>query len=147
MSFWGDMRRRSSGEEERGEDKSVFLDQSMISPKELEKMLNSGIVHFQYRKKPKKGQPEDSGEIRDAWGTKENSVISKIPHGGKCPPKESGYTIYFDVEKDDWRAFLDGRLVGVWNKVYETIPEFEKAYADFKKEEAKTEEEPVVPEE
>ena len=120
-----------------------FLTSDKISPKKLEQMMKSGIVHFQYKKKPKKGQPEDSGEIRDAWGTRLQKVISKIPHGGDCPPRDAGYTMYFDLEKDDWRAFLDSRLVGVWNNVYETIPEFEKAYTEFKKEEVKAEDESV----
>ena len=146
MSIWDDMLDRGEGAI-RKEDKAMFMTSDEISPKDLENMMRSGIVHFQYRKKPKKGKPEDSGEIRDAWGTKENSVITKIPHGGECPPKNAGYTIYFDMEKEDWRAFLDSRLIGIWNEVYDSIPEFEKAYAEFNKEEVKSTEEPVIPEE
>ena len=130
MSVWGGILDRGSGDVERKEDKVILVGPEVISPAELAKMLNTGIVHFQYRKKPRKGQPEDSGEIRDAWGTRKNSVITKIPYGGECPPKRVGYSIYFDLEKEDWRAFLDGRLVGVWNKVYDES-EFEVAYAKF----------------
>ena len=102
-----------------------FQDPSVISPAKLQEMLRTVIVHFQYRKKPKKGQPEDSGEIRDAWGTKQMTIISKIPYGGDCPPKRVGYSIYFDLEKDDWRAFAEWRLIGVCPKIL-TQDEFNK---------------------
>ena len=134
MSIWGNILDRGAGKK-RKEDESVFLNSSEITPTDLAEMMRNGIVHFQYRKKAKKGQPEDSGEIRDAWGTKKSEVITKIPHGGECPPKRAGYTIYFDVEKGDWRAFLDGRLIGVWNTIYEDEEEYLTALAEFKKEE------------
>lgn len=102
-----------------------FQDPSIISPSKLQEMLRNGVVHFQYRKKPKKGESEDSGEIRDAWGTKQMSIISKIPSGGDCPPKRRGYSIYFDLEKDDWRAFAEWRLIGVCPKII-TQDEFNK---------------------
>ena len=127
MSAWGDMMKRGSGEEERIEDNSIFLEVADgFKPSTLENMMKDGIVHFQYRKKPKKGQTV--GEIRDAWGTKKMSVVSKIPHGGDCPSKRVGYTIYFDVEKADWRAFWDGNVIGAWSKVY-TEEEFHKELA------------------
>lgn len=137
MSAWGDMRKRSSGEEERIEDKSIFLEVTDgFKPSTLENMMKDGIVHFQYRKKPKKGQTV--GEIRDAWGTKKMSIVSKIPHGGDCPPKRVGYTIYFDVEKADWRAYWDGNVIGAWSKVY-TEEEFHKELVKELEEETPTE--------
>jgi len=137
MSAWGDMMKRGSGEEERIEDKSIFLEVTDgFKPSTLENMMKEGIVHFQYRKKPKKGQTV--GEIRDAWGTKNMSVVSKIPHGGDCPPKRVGYTIYFDVEKADWRAYWDGNVIGAWSKVY-TEEEFHKELAKELEEETPTE--------
>ncbi len=137
MSAWGDMMKRGSGEEERIEDKSIFLEVTDgFKPSTLENMMKDGIVHFQYRKKPKKGQTV--GEIRDAWGTKNMSVVSKIPHGGDCPTKRAGYTIYFDVEKADWRAYWDGNVIGAWSKVY-TEEEFHKELAKELEEETPTE--------
>lgn len=137
MSALGDMMKRGSDEEERIEDKSIFLEVADgFKLSTLENMMKDGIVHFQYRKKPKKGQTV--GEIRDAWGTKKMSVVSKIPHGGDCPPKRVGYTIYFDVEKADWRAFWGGNVIGAWDKVY-TEEEFHKELAKELEEETPTE--------
>lgn len=133
MSVWGNILDRGAGKK-RKENEIVFLDSAEIRPTELAEMMRKGIVHFQYRKKAKKGQPAESGVIRDAWGTKQSDVITKVPHGGECPPKRAGYTIYFDLEQEDWRAFLDDRLIGVWNKVYDE-DEFHTALAEFKKKE------------
>lgn len=114
MSIWGDINRRSQGSF-RKEDIYEFQE---IDPDRLAEMMKKGIVHFKYRKKAKKGQPWDSGEEREAWGTKKMDVISKIPHGGDCPPKNAGYTIYFDLEKEDWRAFNDALLLGVCPHIF-----------------------------
>ena len=125
MSIWSDIEDRSEGTSVRTKELYDFKDPSVISPAKLQEMLKTGIVHFQYRKKPKKGQPEDSGEIRDAWVTKQMTIVSKIPYGGECPPKRVGYSIYFDLEKEDWRAFADWRLIGVCPKIL-TQDEFNK---------------------
>ena len=125
MSIWSDIEDRSEGTSVRAKEMNDFKDPSVISPAKLQEMLKTGIVHFQYRKKPKKGQPEDSGEIRDAWGTKQMTIVSKIPYGGDCPPKRAGYSIYFDLEKEDWRAFAEWRLIGVCPKIL-TQDEFNK---------------------
>ena len=93
-------------------------------PDMLADMMKRGIVHFQYRKKPKKGKT--IGEIRDAWGTKLMTtieVVSKTPGGGDCPPKNAGYTVYFDMEKNDWRAFHDLALTTMYTHVY-TLDEY-----------------------
>jgi hypothetical protein len=128
MSVWDDIRRRGIGVDVKLEDLNVFDDK--VTPSRLQEMLKEGIVHFQYRKKPAKGQPEGSGSIREAWGTKKMDVVSNIPHGGDCPPKRAGYSIYFDLEKDDWRAFADGRLIGVCRKVF-TEEEFAAIYTKY----------------
>lgn len=130
MSVWTDIQKRSTGDEVAKEDLYTF--DETISPVKLQEMLKQGIVHFQFRKKPTKGQPEGSGSIRDAWGTKKMDVVSKVPHGGDCPPKRAGYSIYFDLEKEDWRAFADGRLIGVCKKIF-TEEEFASIYEEILK--------------
>ncbi len=130
MSVWTDIQKRSAGDEVAKEDLYTF--DETISPVRLQEMLKQGIVHFQFRKKPAKGQPEGSGSIRDAWGTKKMDVVSKVPHGGDCPPKRAGYSIYFDLEKEDWRAFADGRLIGVCKKIF-TEEEFASIYEEILK--------------
>jgi hypothetical protein len=128
MSAWGEMRQRSSGGTNvRKEDAYKFVDPSVIDAAQLAKMLNTGIVRFKFRKKAAKGQPWDSGKERIAWGTRVSNVITKIPHGGDCPPKRAGYSIYFDLEKDDWRAFNDNLLLGVCPTVF-TEEEFKTLY-------------------
>jgi hypothetical protein len=126
MSVWGDIYDRGATGADRKEDIGVFMEPDRIDANQLAKMLNTGIVHFQYKKKAPKGRPVDSGPLRDAWGTRKSTTITKIPHGGDCPPKRAGYSIYFDLEKQDWRAFMDGLLVGVWNKVYTDEEFFDK---------------------
>ena len=128
MSIWSDIQDKSAGVSIRKEDLYTF--NTSVSPEKLQKMLKSGIVHFQFRKKPKKGQPEDSGDVRDAWGTKFMDIVNKVPHGGDCPPKNAGYSIYFDLIKEDWRAFRDDRLIGVCNKVF-TDEEFAEIYTNI----------------
>jgi hypothetical protein len=128
MSVWNDIRKQGNGTDIKAEDFNVFDD--TVTPTRLQEMLKQGIVHFQYRKKPAKGQPEGSGSLRDAWGTKKMDVVSKVPHGGDCPPKRAGYSIYFDLEKEDWRAFADGRLEGVCKKIF-TEEEFAGIYTKF----------------
>ena len=117
MSLWREVQDQASGSVIKAEDAK------------LNKMLNSGIVHFIYRKKPKKGMPPGSGELREAWGTRVGGTIDQIPHGGDCPPKRVGYSIYFDLEKHGWRAFLEGAVVRYWNKVYSDV-EFYKMFPD-----------------
>jgi len=127
MSVWGSMLGRSAASEIRKEDIYKFYGPSVIDAAQLQKMLNTGIVHFKFRKKAAKGQPWDSGKEREAWGTRVGDVITKVPHGGDCPPKRAGYSIYFDLEKEDWRAFNDNLLLGVCPKVF-TEEEFEELY-------------------
>lgn len=76
-----------------------------VNPSELRSMMKSGTVKFQFKKK--------SGEIRTAVGTLNDSLITKKTYGGVCPPKEVGYSVYFDVEKDDFRVYNEANLIGV----------------------------------
>ena len=121
MSVWTDIQSRSAGNSIRKED---F---------DLDNMLKLGIVHFKYKKILKKGQTDDTkAVVRDAWGTKKMDIVDSIPHGGDCPPKRVGYTIYFDVEKADWRAFLDSRVIYVDEKIYSDEEFFNKIYPTLK---------------
>ena len=68
---------------------------------ELKKRLHEGIVEFTYIKK--------DGTERKAKGTLNLDTIEKL--GGKLPTGQinppSWTTRYFDVEKEEWRSFLN----------------------------------------
>ena len=116
MSIWSEIEDRSEGTV-RKEDFDIDL------------MLPKGVVHFKFKKKLPKGETDESkAKIREAWGTKKMEIVDKIPHGGSCPPKDAGYTIYFDLERGDWRAFRNDRLVYVDSKIYSDDEFFEKIY-------------------
>lgn len=129
MSIWGDIRKRSDGMAVRKEDEHRYVSVEDMPWEEMAakiaEEMKKGIVHFIYKKKDKRIRGSViTGEERDAWGTKFMDIVDKIPHGGYCPPKQAGYTIYFDCQKADWRAFSDNRLIGFWTGVY-TYEEFE----------------------
>ena len=116
MSIWSDIQDRSGGTVR----KEDF---------DIDSMLPKGVVHFKFKKKLPKGVTDESkAKIREAWGTKKMDIVDKIPHGGDCPPKKLGYTIYFDMEKGDWRAFLNDRLVYIEDKIYSEDEFFENIY-------------------
>ena len=116
MSIWSDIQDRSKGTVR----KEDF---------DIDSMLPKGIVHFKFKKKLPRGETDESkAKIREAWGTKKMAIVDKIPHGGSCPPRDAGYTIYFDLEKSDWRAFRDDRLVYIEDKIYSEDEFFEKIY-------------------
>lgn len=116
MSIWSDIQDRSGGTVR----KEDF---------DIDSMLPKGVVHFKFKKKLPKGVTDESkAKIREAWGTKKMDIVDKIPHGGDCPPKKLGYTIYFDMEKGDWRAFLNDRIVYIEDKIYSEDEFFEKIY-------------------
>ena len=120
MSIWSDIQDRSEGIV-RKEDFDINL------------MLPKGIVHFKYKKKLPKGVTDESkAKIREAWGTKKMDIVDKVPHGGDCPPKRAGYTIYFDMEKGDWRAFLNDRIVYIEDKIYSDDEFFKDIYPTLK---------------
>lgn len=116
MSIWSDIQDRSDGTVR----KEDF---------DIDSMLPKGVVHFKFKKKLPKGVTDESkAKIREAWGTKKMDIVDKVPHGGDCPPKRAGYTIYFDMEKGDWRAFLNDRIVYIEDKIYSEDDFFEKIY-------------------
>ena len=116
MSIWSDIQDRSGGTVR----KEDF---------DIDSMLPKGVVHFKFKKKLPKGVTDESkAKIREAWGTKKMDIVDKVPHGGDCPPKRAGYTIYFDMEKGDWRAFLNDRLVYIEDKIYSEDEFFNEIY-------------------
>ena len=116
MSIWSDIQDRSEGTVR----KEDF---------DIDSMLPKGVVHFKFKKKLPKGVTDESkAKIREAWGTKKMNIVDKVPHGGDCPPKKLGYTIYFDMEKGDWRAFLNDRLVYIEDKIYSEDEFFKDIY-------------------
>lgn len=116
MSIWSDIQDRSDGTVR----KEDF---------DIDSMLPKGVVHFKFKKKLPKGVTDESkAKIREAWGTKKMDIVDKVPHGGDCPPKKLGYTIYFDMEKGDWRAFLNSRLIYIEDKIYSEDEFFERIY-------------------
>ena len=116
MSIWSDIQDRSGGTVR----KEDF---------DIDSMLPKGVVHFKFKKKLPKGVTDESkAKIREAWGTKKMDIVDKIPHGGDCPPKRAGYTIYFDMEKGDWRAFLNDRIVYIEDKIYSEDEFFNEIY-------------------
>ena len=116
MSIWSDIQDRSEG--------SVRKEDF-----DIDSMLPKGVVHFKFKKKLPKGVTDESkAKIREAWGTKKMDIVDKIPHGGDCPPKKLGYTIYFDMEKGDWRAFLNNRIVYIEDKIYSEDEFFKDIY-------------------
>lgn len=116
MSIWSDIQDRSGGTVR----KEDF---------DIDSMLPKGVVHFKFKKKLPKGVTDESkAKIREAWGTKKMDIVDKVPHGGDCPPKRAGYTIYFDMEKGDWRAFLNDRIVYIEDKIYSEDEFFKDIY-------------------
>ena len=116
MSIWSDIQDRSGGTVR----KEDF---------DIDSMLPKGVVHFKFKKKLPKGVTDESkAKIREAWGTKKMDIVDKVPHGGDCPPKKLGYTIYFDMEKGDWRAFLNDRIVYIEDKIYSEDEFFNEIY-------------------
>ena len=116
MSIWSDIQDRSGGTVR----KEDF---------DIDSMLPKGVVHFKFKKKLPKGVTDESkAKIREAWGTKKMDIVDKVPHGGDCPPKKLGYTIYFDMEKGDWRAFLNDRIVYIEDRIYSEDEFFKDIY-------------------
>ena len=120
MSIWSDIQDRSDGTVR----KEDF---------DIDSMLPKGVVHFKFKKKLPKGVTDESrAVIREAWGTKKMDIVDKVPHGGDCPPKRAGYTIYFDMEKGDWRAFLNDRIVYIEDRIYSDDEFFNNIYPTLK---------------
>ena len=98
MSIWSEIEDRSEGTVR----KEDF---------DIDHMLPKGDVHFKFKNKLPRGVTDETkAKIHEAWGTKKITTIDKIPHGGSCPPRNAGYTIYFNLEKSDWWAFRNADL-------------------------------------
>ena len=118
MSLWADGHKKNIGLEGRREDE-IFSTE--VDEKVLLDLMKDGVVHFIYQKKDRKnrqGEIIKEGDLREAWGTKNSAIANKV-FGGPCPPKEVGYTTYFDMEKESWRVFLSTRLKAIWKEVIE----------------------------
>lgn len=76
-----------------------------ISNEDLRKRMKEGPVTFQFTKK--------DGSTRQAVGTLRSDLIAKKPAGGVCHPKELGYNLYWDLEKDGFRVYDPYKLLGV----------------------------------
>lgn len=46
-------------------------------------------------------------------GTMKSDIITPKLKGGKSTVGGSGYTVYYDLDKDAFRCFAESRLVGV----------------------------------
>ena len=76
-----------------------------ITNEALRDLMKKGPVTFQYKKK--------DGSIRQAVGTLKSDLITKKPAGGVCYPKQVGYSVYWDIEKDNYRVYAESQLLGV----------------------------------
>lgn len=76
-----------------------------IDINELKNLLKNGEVKFEYLKK--------DGTVCTARGTMKSDIITPKLKGGKSTVGGSGYTVYYDLDKDAFRCFAESRLVGV----------------------------------
>lgn len=120
--FSASMKRRIEGQLRKEETFNRLYDDVTIE--EFTKMLEEGVVRFQYLKK-------DGKTLRDAIGTKYRDYIIKGSHGGDCPPKRVGYMTYFDCEVENWRVFHPDNFKGVYGKEVYTWDDFKNGDLDF----------------
>ena len=64
------------------------------------------MMHFVYQKK--------NGELREAWGTTNRSLVQKHVNGNGDSRERYATTAYFDVEKGNWRSFRWKNIVTVF---------------------------------
>lgn len=76
-----------------------------VTPMELREMLKNGKVTFQYKK--------NDGSIRTAVGTVKDDLITMKTSGGENKVKSSGYSVYFDLDKNAFRCYAESKIVGV----------------------------------
>lgn len=72
----------------------------------LKRQMGDGIAHFMYQKK--------NGELREAWGTTNRSLVQKHVNGNGDSRERYATTAYFDVEKGNWRSFRWENIVTVY---------------------------------
>lgn len=73
----------------------------------LKNRLHNGAVHFTFTKA--------SGETRKAYGTLSESVKSGLFDGlsGKTTPNNPDVTRYYDLDKDQWRSFINANVISI----------------------------------
>ena len=72
---------------------------------ELKDLLHNGEVRFEYLKR--------DGTVRVARGTMKPEVVKPRLKGGKSTVGDSGYTVYYDLDREAFRCFAESRLVGM----------------------------------
>ena len=72
----------------------------------LKEKLRNGVAHFIFIQK--------NGEIREAFGTTNSSVVSKYTNGNGISREYFKTTAYFDIEKGEWRSFRWESIVKVF---------------------------------
>lgn len=73
----------------------------------LQFKLVNGAAHFIYRK--------TNGELREAWGTLLNKVVTKNINGYGESRKHYNLQAYFDIEQQAWRSFKYENLITILN--------------------------------
>ena len=72
----------------------------------LKRQMRNGMAHFVFMKK--------NGELREAWGTTNGSLVAKHTNGnGECM-EQFATTAYFDVEAGSWRSFRWENIIAVY---------------------------------
>lgn len=72
----------------------------------LKRQMRNGVAHFVFMKK--------NGELREAWGTTNGSLVAKHTNGNGCSREAYMTTAYFDVEAGSWRSFRWENLIAVY---------------------------------
>ena len=68
------------------------------------RMMRGEVVRFAYMKK--------DGSVRVAVGTLQSQAVAANVKGTGIPKKFYGMFVYLDLEKMQWRGFLENRFVG-----------------------------------
>lgn len=68
------------------------------------RMMRGEVVRFAYMKK--------DGSVRVAVGTLQSQAVKANVKGTGIPKKFYGMFVYLDLEKMQWRGFLENRFVG-----------------------------------
>lgn len=69
----------------------------------LKQAMKNKIVRFYYRKV--------SGEIREAFGSLQDKLLSEIKESGR-KPNDTLFT-YYDTERESWRSFKKANLIKI----------------------------------
>lgn len=72
----------------------------------LKEKLRNGVAHFVFVKK--------NGEVREAFGTTNAAVAAKYTNGNGISREYFKTTVYFDIERGEWRSFRWESIVKVF---------------------------------